>query len=58
MVAAGGANLKSIGFVDETPDIGWAVGEGGTVLYTDDGGTHFTAVASGITSDIESVEDL
>src|SRR5207244_12008058 len=51
VVAGAAANLKSIGFVDEIPDFGWAVGEGGTVLYTDDGVAHFTAVASGITAD-------
>ncbi len=52
------STLNAIGFFDENPEIGWAVGAAGTVLYTDDGGEHFAALQSPFASDIYSVEDL
>jgi len=51
-------NLNSIGFLDENPALGWAVGEGGTILSTGDAGGHFTQVDSPVAVDLESVEDL
>ena len=50
--------LNAIGFLDANPDQGWAVGEAGTILYTGDGGAHFSAVDSPVAVDLESVEDL
>jgi photosystem II stability/assembly factor-like uncharacterized protein len=56
--APANATLNSIGFASDALQFGWAVGNGGALLVTDDGGAHFRSVATGLTSDIESVEDL
>jgi photosystem II stability/assembly factor-like uncharacterized protein len=56
--APGQATLNSIGFASDDPQFGWAVGNGGALLVTDDGGANFRAVASGLSADIQSVEDL
>jgi photosystem II stability/assembly factor-like uncharacterized protein len=49
-----GRPLRGIDFVDL--DHGWAVGDGGTVLATSDGGAHWTSQVSGTTGSLQSVD--
>ena len=58
VVAPATSTLNAVGFASDDLQFGWAVGAGGTLLVTDDGGAHFRSVATGLASDIESVEDL
>lgn len=46
--------LRDIDFVDGT-QVGWAVGNGGIIFYTADGGQSFTAQTSGVVADLFSV---
>jgi len=58
-IATGTAKgLNAIGFLYENTDVGWVVGDSGTLLYTDDGGAHFRALQSPLAVDLYSVEDL
>lgn len=45
--------LLSVYFADE--NTGWAVGEGGTILNTGDGGQHWTSQTSGTSNDLYSI---
>ncbi len=47
------ACLHDVSFVD--PRHGWAVGDRGTILYTADGGLHWSAQASGVNCTLRSV---
>ena len=46
-------NLSSVAFA--TPQSGWAVGERGTILHTEDGGNSWRPQASGTSSELDSV---
>jgi photosystem II stability/assembly factor-like uncharacterized protein len=48
-----GRNLSAVDFVDQ--NTGWTVGDGGTILRTDDGGTTWVAQASGVTGSVTGV---
>lgn len=50
-----GATLHSLAFIGGR---GYAVGDFGTVLRTDDGGASWTGLRSGVTSDLNSVREL
>ncbi len=47
------SRLGNVCFVD--PQHGWAVGDHGVVLHTDDGGQHWTPQVSGVTCTLNSV---
>jgi photosystem II stability/assembly factor-like uncharacterized protein len=49
----GDAQLTDVCFVD--PQHGWAVGDRGTILHTDDGGRHWHLQRSGVACRLESV---
>ncbi len=48
-----GASLNSLFFVNDS--LGWAVGENGLILYTDDGGGNWHLQQSGVAADLYSV---
>ena len=50
--------LSSIGFSDEVAGRGWAVGEHGALLITNDDGASFAALATPADVDFTAVEDL
>ena len=58
VMAPANSTLNAIGFASDDPQFGWAVGGGGALFVTEDGGAHFRAVASGLSDDLQSVEDL
>jgi photosystem II stability/assembly factor-like uncharacterized protein len=58
IVSGTSSTLNAVGFFDENPAIGWVVGMGGTVLFTDDGAAHTRALNGPLSGDIYSVEDL
>ena len=58
VMAPATSTLNAIGFASDDPQFGWAVGGGGALFVTEDGGAHFRAVASGLSDDLQSVEDL
>jgi photosystem II stability/assembly factor-like uncharacterized protein len=49
----GGNNLRKVTFL--TPQIGWAIGDQGTIVRTTDGGTRWEYVPSGTTSDLYGI---
>jgi photosystem II stability/assembly factor-like uncharacterized protein len=56
--AGDGRALAAIGFSDEQPGRGWAVGASGALLLTNDDGASFTALAAPADVDFTAVEDL
>src|SRR5205823_10775640 len=50
--------LAAIGFSDEIAGRGWAVGEQGALLITNDDGASFAALAAPAAVDFTAVEDL
>ncbi len=54
-VPAGTPDLFAVSFEATNPQVGWAVGAQGTILYTSDGGTTWTAMASGTTASLHGV---
>ncbi len=51
-----GNSLQSVKFISTT--VGWAVGVGGTILRTTDGGTTWTLQSSGTFNDLYGVSPL
>lgn len=56
--AGDGRALAAIGFADATPGRGWAVGERGALLITNDDGASFATLAAPTDVDFTAVEDL
>jgi photosystem II stability/assembly factor-like uncharacterized protein len=50
--------LAAIGFMDDQPSVGWAVGAHGTILRTADNGATWTSLPSPTVTDLTSVEDF
>lgn len=50
--------LAAIGFQNDLPNIGWAVGAHGTILRTIDNGATWASLPSPTTTDLTSVEDF
>jgi photosystem II stability/assembly factor-like uncharacterized protein len=50
--------LAAIGFMDDQPSVGWAVGAHGTILRTADNGATWTSLPSPTATDLTSVEDF
>jgi len=48
------ANLSSVVFVNQ--EKGWAVGEGGTIIYTTDGGNHWLTQTNAMSTNLMSVD--
>ena len=50
--------LAAVGFQDDAPATGWAVGAHGTILRTVDNGATWSSLPSPTTADLTSVEDF
>lgn len=58
LVSTGAPTLNAIGFIDDLPAQGWAVGARGALLHTGDGGATFQTLAAPLAVDFNAVEDF
>jgi photosystem II stability/assembly factor-like uncharacterized protein len=49
-----GVSLSAVDFIDQ--NTGWTVGDGGTIMRTDDGGTTWTQQSSGVGGSVTSID--
>jgi len=50
-----GGNINGLWFLSGTPAIGWAVGQGGKILHTSDGGQNWSPQNSNVTVDLNDI---